>query len=111
MSKKRNMPKESLLWYRDVMIQTLSWMSAEQRTGWMQKQVYLALWFLLAQAAHMHIDACPMEGFVPEEFDRVLDLGEYQSVVICPIWYRSQDDKYAEVEKVRYSSEEVIEWR
>ena len=107
----RQVVKDDLLGFRDMMVQTVTWMSLEQRTQWMQKQVYLALWFLLSSAAHLQIDACPMEWFQQDQFDQILWLEDYQSVVICPIGYRSESDKYATAKKVRYDSEKVIEWR
>jgi nitroreductase len=107
----RSVQKDNLHWFRDMMVKTVSGMSSEERVYRMQKQVYLALWFLLAQAAHMHIDACPMEWFLPHEFDRILWLADYQTVVVCPIGYRSDEDKYADVAKVRYDTSEVIEWK
>lgn len=107
----RNVKEEDLVGFRNMMVKVVTWMSGEQRTHRMQKQVYIALGFLLSQAAHMHLDTCPMEWIVSGEFDRVLDLEGYQTVVVCSVWYRSEDDKYANLEKVRYSAEKMIEWR
>ncbi len=44
---------------------------------WNSRQAYLALGFLLETAALLEIDACPMEGFNPAEFDRILELEDY----------------------------------
>lgn len=78
---------------------------------WASRQVYLALGNLLTSAAAMGIDACPMEGFVPAEYDQVLGLAEkgLSSVVVCALGYRSEDDKYAKIPKVRFEADEVIE--
>ncbi len=56
------------------------------------------------------IDACPMEGFEPAKFDEVLGLDKqgYTAVVIATAGYRADDDGYAKLAKVRYSSEDVI---
>lgn len=107
----RNIHKDNLMGFRDTMLQTVEGMSVEERTHRMQKQVYLALWFLLSTAAHLHIDACPMEWFVSDQFDRILWLENYQSVAVCPVWYRSEDDKYAHAKKVRFQWERVLERR
>jgi nitroreductase len=64
-------------------------------------------------AALLKIDACPMEGFVPAKFDEVLGLtdGDYTCAVLCPLGYRSAEDRYAELPKVRFTVEQVIEYR
>lgn len=79
--------------------------------NWANKQVYIALGNLLTSAALMNIDACPMEGFMPAEYDEILGLKEkgLSSVVVCPIGYRSPEDDYAKAKKVRFSTDEVIE--
>ena len=83
-----------------------------QPDKWSAKQVYLALGFFLYSAALLGIDACPMEGFVPSEYDRVLGLRDkgYSAVVICTAGYRSEDDKLADMAKVRYETEKVVEY-
>ena len=57
------------------------------------------------------VDACPMEGFVPAEFDKVLGLPAqgYAAVVCCALGYRSADDKYATAPKVRFPARELIQ--
>ena len=80
--------------------------------AWSTRQVYLALGFLIYSAALLGIDACPMEGFVPAQFDEILGLKEKSlaSKVICALGYRSEEDKLAEQKKVRYETEEVIQY-
>jgi nitroreductase len=55
-------------------------------------------------------DTCPMEGFKPDEYDQILDLGSkgLASVVCCAAGYRSPNDKYATQKKVRFPREHVI---
>jgi nitroreductase len=74
------------------------------------KQIYIALWFLLETAALLQIDACPMEWFNPARFDEILGLEGLglASVVACPIGYRSADDKYAQIAKVRFASDAIV---
>ena len=83
-----------------------------QIDAWSTRQVYLALGFLLYSAALLGIDACPMEGFVPAEYDEILGLKEkgYASKVLCALGYRSEEDKLAEQKKVRYETEEVMQY-
>jgi nitroreductase len=75
----------------------------DKRMNWLENQVYLALGNLLTICASLKIDACPMEGFIPEKVDDILNLKNYglQSVLMCPIGYRHPDDSYANQRKVR----------
>jgi len=83
-----------------------------QPDKWSAKQVYLALGFLIYSAALMGIDACPMEGFVPAEYDKILGLQDkgYSAVVVCTLGYRSEDDRTSGAAKVRYETEKVVEY-
>lgn len=80
---------------------------------WAKQQAYIALGQFMLAAALMGIDTCPMEGFVPAKFDEELGLagGPYTCSVLCPAGYRSSDDKYAVLPKVRFAREDVIERR
>ncbi|MFI5380720.1 MAG: hypothetical protein ACHRHE_15585 [Tepidisphaerales bacterium] len=57
------------------------------------------------------IDTCPIEGFEPGKHDQVLGLAHkgLAAVVCCAAGYRARDDKYAEMPKVRFKAEDVIE--
>lgn len=79
---------------------------------WSARQVYIALGFFLYSAAMLAIDTCPMEGFVPAQVDEILDLpGQgYSAVVMCTAGYRAADDKYADMAKVRYETEDVVRY-
>jgi nitroreductase len=79
--------------------------------AWAEKQVYIALGQLMSAVAIMGIDACPMEGFNPVKYDEILGLTAkgYRSVLVCPVGYRSSEDKYGSAAKVRYSVEAMVE--
>lgn len=80
--------------------------------AWSARQVYIALGFLMMNAALLGIDTCPMEGFVPSKVDEILDLPAkgYAAVVLCPVGYRAADDKYAAMPKVRFTTEDVVDY-
>jgi nitroreductase len=80
---------------------------------WSSNQVYIALGNLMTAAALLSIDTCAIEGFSPPDYDRILKLetSEYRSCVVCALGYRSPEDKYASLAKVRYSADELIERR
>jgi nitroreductase len=77
---------------------------------WATRQTYIALGNLMTCAAVLGVDACPMEGLVPAEYDKVLNLSGsgYATVVACALGYRSPDDKYARLPKVRYDTKDVV---
>ncbi len=81
------------------------------KAEWAAKQVYIALGQLMAAAAMMGVDACPMEGFAPPKYDEILGLDKlgYASVLVCPMGYRHGDDKHATLAKVRYPKAEMVQ--
>ena len=78
---------------------------------WAARQCFISLGFLLSSAAMRGIDSCPMEGFVPAEYDKVLGIEDdgYFSVVVCALGYRNKEEDWlSKLPKVRYPKEEVI---
>lgn len=112
-SSQRNAPVEALQGFADMMKQTVGSLSAEEKLGWMQRQAYIALGTLLTACAVKQIDSCPMEGFDRNAVDEVLGLSGQglTATLLCPIGYRSEADATATRAKVRFSAEEVIEYR
>lgn len=110
-SQVRGVPAEALATYRGMMAGSLSRTPAEQVDVWMSRQVFIALGVFLTTAAVLGVDACPMEGFVPEKYDEVLGLGAkgYASRVVATAGYRAADDAYSGAKKVRYDLSEVVE--
>lgn len=110
-SKTRGISTKDLEWFTNMLKWTVNSFEKNQRWIWMDKQVYIALWNLLTVLAIKKIDSCPMEWIIREKYDEVLWLGEkwLKTVLALPIWYRSADDKYAKLKKVRFDREEVVE--
>ena len=102
--------KDTLGAYKDMMSGFISRMEPQQKASWAKKQVYIALGLLLATAAALGVDACPMEGIAPAEYDKILKLTDtgFTTVLTCPLGYRSADDKYAGLAKLRYPKSELI---
>ena len=109
-AKVRNVSEESLAGYSGMMKGALSHKTLEQKTEWLARQAYIALGFLLSTAALEHIDATPMEGFDPKQFDEILGLTQENltSVVVATVGFRSENDEYAKLTKVRLGREEII---
>jgi nitroreductase len=108
----RGMPRGALQSYYDMMVGDLvkgprsAWVNE-----WAARQTYIALGNLLTSAAMLGVDACPMEGIDPAQYDEVLGLPArgYSTVCACALGYRAADDKYATAKKVRYPAGELIE--
>jgi nitroreductase len=79
-------------------------------TEWAARQAYIALGNFMTAAALLGIDTCPMEGFIPARYDEILGLKEkgLTAAVACAAGYRSDDDKYASLPKVRFPAEKLI---
>jgi nitroreductase len=77
---------------------------------WATRQAYIALGNFMTAAALVGIDTCPMEGFVPEQYDAALGLPEqgFKSVVACAAGYRLESDKYATLPKVRMPASKLV---
>lgn len=108
----RNTSEEVLKPYRDFLIADFNKKTSKEIEAWAKNQAYLALGNLLTVCAVEAIDACPMEGFLPGKFDKVLELGQegLKSVLIMPVGYRAEDDEFSAMEKVRKEiGESVIE--
>jgi nitroreductase len=102
---------ETLKRYRDVMVDdVVTGARGALSQEWAARQVYLALGNFMTSAALMGIDTCPMEGFEPDQYDKILDLAAqgFASIVCCAAGYRAPGDKYATQKKVRFPREHVI---
>lgn len=107
----RGVSQEDIQWYEDLMKGFLAKMDENQINTWVEKQVYIALWNVMTACAELKIDSCPIEWFIPSKYDEILWLKEkwIHSVVALPVWYRSSDDVYADLEKVRFNEDTIIE--
>ncbi len=96
--------------YRLDLVDTMKKMSVKERQQWSKNQAYISLGNLMTVCAVEGIDSCPMEGFLPEKFDTVLELDKkkLKSVLLLPVGYRADDDMFAEFEKVRKSIDDAI---
>lgn len=106
----RSIPMNFLDGYKNSINGKVSSMSAVEQQNWSAKQAYIALGNALAAAAEQEIDACPMEGFNTDEFDKILGLDKIgqTSVVILPIGFRAETDTTSHYAKVRKPKEEMF---
>jgi nitroreductase len=106
----RNVDRASLEGYEQMVLGSLNSRNQEQNLQWSHKQVHIALGVLLSAAADLGIDAGPMEGFDAAKFDEILGLKEkgLTTTVIAAVGFRSEDDKYSKLIKVRRPKEELF---
>ena len=110
----RGLDPEQLAGYRELMHKDLVAGPRSARIDlWSSNQTYIALGNFMTAAALLGVDTCPIEGFSPPDYDRLLALDgtPYRSCVVCAAGYRSANDKYSSLAKVRYPLEELIEHR
>ena len=80
-------------------------LSNEQKLSWAQRQTFLALGNALNGAKALGFDSCPMEGFDPKEYSKILNLPpNLVPTAVCPIGYAADSPK----EKLRFPKEEVF---
>lgn len=109
----RQVAQETLKGYQDVITSTL--VHGERSVTintWASNQAFIALGQFLLACAALKIDACPMEGFNPWAYNDTLGLGKrgLSAVVCAAAGYRSENDKYAKLTKVRFEASDVIEY-
>jgi nitroreductase len=108
----RQHPPEKLHGYREVIIKdVVTGPRGKAAHEWATRQAYIALGNLMTAAALLRVDTCPMEGLVPAEYDKILNLAGtgYATVVACALGYRSESCKYANLAKVRYEIKDLIQ--
>ncbi len=109
----RKLPDGAFNPYRDMMLgDVVNGPRGKIAHEWATRQTYIALGNLMTCAAVLGVDACPMEGLVPTEYDKVLNLNGsgYATVVACALGYRAASDKYAGLAKVRYETKDVVHY-
>ena len=81
------------------------------KVGWAKQQAYLALGYGLAAASELKIASCPMEGFIPDEVAKVLNLDNNLEVcVLLAIGRQLPESKDYKLEP-RFRFKDIIEKR
>ena len=111
MSEVRGIPLEKLNFNRDMILSdVVKGPRGKTAHEWAARQCYIALGNLMTSAAVLGVDACPMEGINPLEYDHVLGLNGsgFKTVVACALGYRAAGDKYASLPKVRFETKDLV---
>lgn len=110
-AERRNQDIEALQGFSKTMKKSIE-AKGEEVDQWTENQVYIALGTLLAAASELKIDSSPMEGFQASEYNEILGLDKrgLNAAVIAAIGYRSEEDTYHHMEKVRKPTDELYEY-
>ncbi|CAM3474785.1 NAD(P)H-dependent oxidoreductase [Aequorivita lipolytica] len=106
----RNTPRKILEPFEKNLIASFTEKNSEEIKDWMVNQLYLTLGALLTVCAVEEIDACPMEGFEPKKYDKLIGLDKrgLESVIALPVGYRDESDFFKDLKKVRRGVDELI---
>ncbi len=103
--KTNNVPEEMQKMVIGMAVQFTGPMSPEQRLAWSQAQTYLALGNALNGATSLGFDSCPMGGFDPKEFSRILKIpAPLIPTMLCPVGYAADKP----MPKLRFPKEEIV---
>jgi len=106
----RGTSEEVIASFRNYLKDSYANKSLEEKQESAIYQAYIALGNLMTVCALEQIDACPMEGFIPEKIDEILALNkrDLKSVLLLPIGYRADDDFMSKLKKVRKPIDEIV---
>jgi nitroreductase len=107
----RNVPLESLDGFAANIKGKINNSTSADLEIWAAKQTYIALGFGMAAAALSHIDATPMEGFIPAGVNEILGLeakGMTASCILALGFRDEANDFLATAKKVRRKKEDLF---
>ena len=111
MMDERNLPHSTMDVYRKTIMDRFEVFGKEYLIHHTAKQAYISLGMAIAAAAKQKVDATPMEGFLEDSLDKILNLKGtgYKSSVILPLGYRDhENDWLADMKKYRAPRERFI---
>ncbi|MGY5252170.1 nitroreductase family protein [Sphingobacterium spiritivorum] len=97
--------------YKNQLFSSLSAREQQQQFEHAARQAYIGFGLAIAAAAEQKVDATPMEGFVNEQLDDLLELKKYglKSVTILALGYRdSENDWLVNMKKVRKDVKDFV---
>jgi len=97
--------------YRQMLLNSYPQRDAEVNFNHAAKQAYIAFSQAIAAAAFEGVDSTPVEGFDPDELDKILNLREkgLRSCVMLPLGYRdAKRDWLVNLKKVRKSKSDLV---
>ncbi|MDP9958463.1 NAD(P)H-dependent oxidoreductase [Chryseobacterium lathyri] len=111
-SEVRETPVEKLDLFRKSINQHITQKTQDEIFNWAEKQSYIVLANLMYAAAIENIDSCPMEGFRQELIEEILNINpETEKVTVTlALGYRSEEDHFQHMKKVRKPNEKLFKF-
>lgn len=108
--KVRGVSEEVISKFRNQLVDMYKNKTLEEKQLSATYQTYIALGNLMTVCAIEKIDNCPLEGFVPEKIDELLNLPakNLKSVLLMPVGFRADDDFMSTMKKVRKPLNETV---
>jgi nitroreductase len=110
-NKQRNFTNDGWEAYRAMLLKLYPPRGAEVNFQHAARQAYIGLGTALIAAAEEHVDATPMEGFVPAKVDEIMGLAAHglRSVLLLPLGYREEGKDWLEkLPKVRRDTSHFV---
>lgn len=111
-SEVRHQPVESLDLFRNSITGHFGRQEYDDILNWAEKQSYIVLANLMYAAAIENIDTCPMEGFRQDIIEEILNIdSEKEKVTVTlALGYRSEEDQFQHMKKVRKPNEKLFKF-
>lgn len=111
-SEVRETSMEQLTPFRNSINQHINQKTQDEIFNWAEKQSYIVLANLMYAAAIENIDSCPMEGFRQDVIEEILDINpETEKVTVTlALGYRSEEDLFQHLKKVRKPNEKLFKF-
>lgn len=111
-SEVRQTPLEKLDPFKNSINQHINQKTEDEIFNWAEKQSYIVLANLMYAAAIENIDSCPMEGFRQNLIEEILDINhETEKVTVTlALGYRSEEDYFQHMKKVRKPNEKLFKF-
>ncbi|AZB01031.1 NAD(P)H-dependent oxidoreductase [Chryseobacterium joostei] len=108
----RETPLETLDPFKNSINQHINQKTQDEIFNWAEKQSYIVLANLMYAAAIENIDSCPMEGFRQDLIEEILNVhSETEKVTVTlALGYRSEEDHFQHMKKVRKPNEKLFKF-
>lgn len=111
-SEVREVPMDDLALFKNSISHHIEQKNEDEVFNWAEKQSYIVLANLMYAAAMEEVDTCPMEGFRQDKIDEILgiDLDKEKVTVTLALGYRSEDDDFQHLKKIRKPNDKLFKF-
>ncbi|CAA7386801.1 NAD(P)H-dependent oxidoreductase [Chryseobacterium fistulae] len=111
-SEVRHTPLETLDPFKKSISQHITQKTQDEIFNWAEKQSYIVLANLMYAAAIENVDTCPMEGFRQDMIEEILEINANieKVTVTLALGYRSEEDAFQHMKKVRKPNEKLFKF-